>query len=263
MAIIDMHVHAFPDALAPRAMAALQAPIDWKAIGDGTLGALLRSMDAAGVDSSVICNIATRPSQVDPIFRWCQQIASDRIIPFPSIHPDTPDVPGWVRRFQDAGLRGIKLHPMYQDFAADEPRMDPIYAAVAQAGLLLMPHCGDDIAFPNDRRADADRFARVIDRHPSLKLICTHLGAWRQWDAVRQHLVGRNVWLDTSISVSLLGVQATTDLIRAHGPDRILFGTDWPWDPQDEQVQLVRQLALPKNEIDGILGANAARLLGI
>jgi predicted TIM-barrel fold metal-dependent hydrolase len=263
MAIIDMHAHAFPDALAPRAMAALEGPIDWKALGDGTVGGLLRSMDAAGVEASVICNIATKPSQVEPIFKWCTQIASERIIPFPSIHPDTPDAACWMRRFKDAGLRGVKLHPMYQEFAFDEPRMDALYAAVAEAGLVLEPHCGYDIAFPGDGRADADRIARVIDRHPTLKLLCTHLGAWQQWEAAGQHLIGRNVWLETSMSVSLLGLKATADLIRAHGAGKILFGTDWPWTSQTDQINLLRMLDLPKEQIDGILGGNAAKLLGL
>ena len=230
MATIDMHVHAFPDALAPRAMAALESPIDWKSVGDGTIAGLLRSMDAAGVDISVVLNIATKPSQVEPIFAWCQQIASERIIPFPSLHPETPNVSGWVRRFQNAGLRGIKLHPMYQGFALDEERMDPLYAAVAEAGLLLEPHCGDDIAFPGDKRADVDRLARVMQRHPSLKLICTHLGAWKQWEAVRSQLVGGNAWLETSFTLDFLGLEEAAEIIRAHGPQRVMFGTDWPMD---------------------------------
>jgi len=263
MAIIDVHVHAFPDALAQRAMAALEGPIDWKAIGDGTVNGLLRSMDSAGVDASVICNIATKPSQVEPIFKWCTQIASERIIPFPSIHPETPDVAGWIRRFKDAGLRGIKLHPMYQEFAFDELRMDRLYAAVAEAGLVLEPHCGYDIAFPGDKRADADRIARVIDRHPTLKIICTHLGAWQQWEAAGRHLVGRGVWLETSMSVSLLGLKAAADLIRAHGPSKVLFGTDWPWTSQTDQVNLLRLLDLPREQIEAVLGGNAARLLGL
>jgi len=47
--IIDFHAHAFPDALAPRAMKKLleEAP-DVRAYLDGTIGALLGSMDKAG-----------------------------------------------------------------------------------------------------------------------------------------------------------------------------------------------------------------------
>jgi uncharacterized protein len=258
-----MHVHAFPDALAPRAMAALQDPIDWKAIGDGTIAGLLRSMDAAGVDISVVLNIATKPTQVETILRWCEQIASPRIVPFASVHPKTPEIGRWVRRFRDAGLRGVKLHPMYQEFAVDEPRMDPLYAAVAEAGLLLEPHSGYDIAFPGDTRADAERLARVIQRHPSLKMICTHLGGWKQWDAVSRTLAGKNVWLETSMSLSLLGTQASADLVRMHGAGNVLFGTDWPWTDQTDQINLIRSMDLPKEQTEAILGGNAAKLLGI
>lgn len=263
MPTIDMHTHAFPDSLAPRAITALEEPIDWQTVGDGTVAGLLRSMDAAGVDVSVICNIATRPSQVEPIFTWCRRIASERIVPLPSLHPQTPDAAGWIRRFADAGLRGVKLHPMYQEFAFDDERMDPVYAAVAEAGLLLTSHCGYDIAFPGDTRADVERTVRVIDRHPALRLVCTHMGGWQQWNAVLQHLAGRNVWLETSLSVSLIGLEAAARIIRAHGPDRVLFGTDWPWSHQTEQLNLLRMLDLAPDQIDAIAGHTAARLLAI
>jgi hypothetical protein len=244
-------------------MTALEDGCIWRSLGDGTIAGLLRSMDAAGVDVSVVCSIATRPSQVEPILKWSESIASQRIIPFGSLHPDTPDAAGWLRRFKDVGLRGVKMHPMYQEFAFDEPRMDPLYAAVAEAGLLLEPHCGYDIAFPGDVRADADRLAKVIDRHPTLRLICTHLGGWQQWDAVHKHLVGQNVAMETSMSASLLGLEATAALIRTHGHDKILFGTDWPWGHPIEQINLLRMLDLPAEQIHGILGGNAARVLGL
>lgn len=263
MMIIDMHAHAFPDSLAQRAMAALEGPIDWKAVGDGTIAGLLRSMDAACVDVSVICNIATKPSQAEPIFAWCRQIASDRIVPFPSIHPLTPDITGWVKRIADAGLRGIKMHPMYQEFAIDEERMDSLYGPIAEAGLLLEMHCGYDIAFPGDTRADVERIVRVLDRHPSLRLICTHLGAWRQWDAVRDQLAGRDVHMETSMSVGLLGAKGTAEIIRAHDPGKMMFGTDWPWTHQTDQINLLRALDLPAEQVQAILGGNAARLLGL
>lgn len=258
-----MHVHAFPDTLAARAMAALEDGIDWKAIGDGTLTGLLRSMDAAGVQASVICNIATKPTQVEPIFNWSRQIASDRIIPFASVHPETPDVASWTKRFAEAGLRGVKMHPMYQEFAIDEPRMDRVYQAIIDAGLLLEMHCGYDIAFPGDTRADVDRIVRAVERHPSLRLICTHLGAWRQWDAVRDHLVGKNVWLETSMSMSLLGLEVSNKLIRAHGPGRVMFGTDWPWTHQIDQANLLRLLDLSPEEKQAVFGGNAAKILGL
>jgi len=161
MAIIDFHTHAFPDSLAARAIAALEAEADyvWKAKLDGRVSSLLASMDAAGVDRSVVCPIATKPQQFDGILQWCQAIRSERIVPLASLHPEAEDLAGQIRRVADAGLVGIKLHPMYQDFDADDRRLDVLYSAVAEAGLLLVMHCGHDIAYPGSLQAHPDRIA--------------------------------------------------------------------------------------------------------
>ena len=58
--VIDFHTHAFPDALADRAMGQLQARAGIRACLDGRVGSLLASMDRAGIDRSVVCCIATR-----------------------------------------------------------------------------------------------------------------------------------------------------------------------------------------------------------
>lgn len=263
MSAIDFHTHAFPDEIASRAMAKLQAAGGVPAYGDGTLGDLLRSMDQADIDISVVCPIATKPGQAEGILKWCRKIHGDRIEPFPSVHPDDPDAARWVARFAEEGFAGIKLHPQYQAFAADEPRMDPIYAAAAEQGLVITSHCGLDLAYPDDNdHASPVRFAKVIERFPSLPLVCTHMGGWRAWNLVDLHLVGRPVWLETSFSLEELGPQRAMDMIRRHGPDRVLFGTDWPWKPQDKELALASALALDPKEKNYLLWGNAAKLLG-
>ncbi|MCE5278924.1 MAG: amidohydrolase family protein [Planctomycetaceae bacterium] len=260
--IIDIHTHAFPDAIAQRAIAKLESLASWKAVGAGTIASLVQSMNEAGVDASVICAIATKPDQAAGILEWCRGIRSDRIIPFPSVHPDTPDAAAWVRRFADEGFRGIKLHPMYQDFAADDARADAIYAQAAKLGLLVTLHCGRDIAFaPDDDRASAARMAAILARHEGIKLVCTHLGGWKSWDESYEHLVGRNVYLETSFSLQLLGAHRATELIKEHGAGRVLFGTDWPWQSQSADIEFIRSLEIPEADKAAVLGENAAALL--
>jgi hypothetical protein len=90
--IIDFNTHAFPDSLAGRAIAVLEAEASGvKAFLDGRVSTLLASMDRAGIEKSVVCSIATKPSQYPVILSWSKEIASERIIPFPSFHPDDPD----------------------------------------------------------------------------------------------------------------------------------------------------------------------------
>jgi len=264
MNAIDAHVHAFPDGLAARAIGALEAGCPWKAVGDGTIGGLLRSMDHAGVEISLVCAIATKPEQVEGILNWCRSIRSERIRPLPSVHPGTPDAPGWVRRIADEAFVGIKLHPMYQDFHLDDPRMDEVFAAAEQRGLLVTSHCGRDIAFPpDDDRASPARAARVVLRHPCLKLICTHLGGWRAWGEVEEHLVGRAVYLETSFSLEQLSPRRAADMIRRHGENRVMMGSDWPWTSQTDEVRNIRSLPLTEDAKRRILSANASDLLGI
>lgn len=264
MSAIDIHTHAFPDGLAKRAIQSLEAAASWKSVGPGTIKGLIKSMDRADIDISVICNIATKPDQAEAILGWCREIDTDRIIPLPSVHPKTEDLSGWVKRIADEGFHGIKLHPMYQDFPADDPAMDEFYAAVRDEGLMVTLHCGKDIAFPeDDDRAAPRRFANLIERFPGLKLVCTHMGGWKDWDQVEEHLIGKDVYLETSFSLMFLEASRAADMIIRHGTDKVLLGSDWPWADQGEEIERIRNLGLDEKATDGILWSNAARLLGL
>jgi len=263
MGTIDMHVHAFPDKLAKRAIDTLQGNCQWEPVGNGTIAALTASMDKADVDISTVCTIATKPDQTAGIFKWCKKIHDDRIEPLPSIHPGTKKPEKWMARFANQNFAGIKLHPMYQNFAFDDPSMDRIYSAAADYGLLVVTHCGRDIAFPpSDDRASPKRIRRVIDRHTNMKLLCTHMGGWRMWDQVEELLVGQDVYFETSFSLAELGPKRATDIIQHHGTNHVMLGSDWPWGNQTEQVHLVEALGLSHHTTEAIRWGNAAKLLG-
>jgi predicted TIM-barrel fold metal-dependent hydrolase len=194
-----------------------------------------------------------------------KEVRSERIEPLPSVHPDTPKPARWIKKIAKEHFLGIKLHPMYQDFAADEPRLDVIYAAAREHGLFVESHCGRDIGFPaDDDRASPRRFLRVAERFGDLRLICTHMGGWQAWDEVEQHLIGTKVYLETSFSLGERGADArrVAEMIRRHGPQRVMLGSDWPWNRQADEIANIRALPLSKNEIRGILWSNAAALLG-
>jgi uncharacterized protein len=260
--IIDFHAHAFPDALAARAISQLEHGGGVKAFLDGRVSSLLASMDGAGICTSVVCSIATKPEQFDPILKWSQAVASPRIVPLPSIHPKDSDPVGQAHRVAEAGLRGIKLHPYYQDFTIDDESLFPLYRALDTLGLFVVCHTGFDFAFPRDRRADPLRILRVLDRVPSLRFIATHMGAWDDWDEVEKHLLGKPITMDISLSIELLGQERARAMLSAHPADRILFGTDSPWSSQSESLRMVRSLELDKEREQRLLSKNAEALLG-
>lgn len=260
--IIDFHTHAFPDALAERAMAQLKSECaQVQSFLDGKLSSLLDSMDANGIEKSVLCSIATRPSQFEPIFKWCREIASDRIIPFPSIHPQDPQARERIVQVAQAGFKGIKLHPYYQSFFLDDPALFYFWEAVCRKGLMAAVHTGYDIAFEHIERASPPQILRLLEAFPSLKLITTHLGGWQQWDQVEQLLVGKPIYMEVSWSVEYLGAARTRQMLLKHSPDHILFGTDSPWTDQAETIESYKNMDLPSHIREKFFYKNALRLL--
>lgn len=214
--MIDFHAHAFPDALAERAMPMLEQEGNVKAVLDGKVSSLLRSMDEAGVHASVVASIATRPHQFDSILKWSAEIVSDRIIPFPSVHPGDPEAVAHLRLIHEQGFKGVKLHPYYQEFDLDEERLRPLYAALQECGLVLLCHTGFDLAFPRIRKCDPVRIGRVREAFPGLKFVAAHLGAWEDWDEVERHLIGRPIFMDVSYAIDWIGPGRAREFILRH-----------------------------------------------
>lgn len=261
--IIDFHAHAFPDPVAAAAVPALAEKGQVTPCLDGRIDTLLAAMNQAGVEKSVLCSIATRPGQFESILGWSKAIRSERIIPFPSFHPESPEALAQIRTITAEGFKGIKMHPYYQNFQIDEERLFPFYEAMSAAGLVLVMHTGFDIGFPRERIAGPDRIARVLDRFPELKFVATHLGAWEMWDEVEELLTGRRVYMDISFSLQYLERDAARRLILEHPADRILFGSDSPWACQEEVVRLVKALGLGEELEERIFRGNARELLGL
>jgi predicted TIM-barrel fold metal-dependent hydrolase len=80
---------------------------------------------------------------------------------------------------------------------------------------------------------------------------------------VARHLAGRDVWLDTAYTLGHLPDGEFVALARAHGCERVLFGTDGPWTDAGGEIAHLSRLPFTSGELEGILGGNAARLLGI
>lgn len=262
MTITDFHTHAFPDAIVERAMKALLAETtDVTAFLDGRLSSLLASMDRAGIGRCVLCNIATKPDQFEKILAWSKAIRSDRVVPFPSVHPRDPLAAERVGQIADAGFKGIKLHPYYQDFDLDDPAAFPVYEALQARGLILECHTGFDVAFPRVRRCDPARIVNVVERFPDLKFVATHCGSWEDWDEVEARILGRPVYIELSYSLHLLGPERARRMLLRHPRERVLFGTDSPWRDQPAVLAEFRALRLGDEWEQSVLGENAARLL--
>ncbi len=262
MSIIDFHTHIFPDDVASRVVPQMETEGGVAAVFDGTISGLIANMDRSGVDISVIHPVATRPDQVCSINDWTASLASDRIVPFGAMHPDFDGVAEEMARIRGLGMCGIKMHPEYQSCRPDDERMKPIYKAAIVNGLAILFHAGRDLAMDTLHAEPAD-FARVMQDYTDLHLILAHMGGFQLWEQVREHLIGLPLWIDTSYSLGHMQDDEFEDMVRSHGSDRVLFGSDGPWADSGKELEMLRDLSFTSEELMGILGGNTRELFSL
>lgn len=281
--IVDIHTHTFPDALAASTLVKLQNLSHTRPFTDGTTGGLARSMERAGVDASLVLPVATSARQVpkvnDASALLNEQGRARGILSLGCMHPDFPDWKGELSRIAGLGLKGVKLHPVYQGVDFDDRRYLRILDRCGELGLLVLTHAGLDVGFPGKVHCSPEMILRAVRQVGPVTLILAHMGAWRCWDRAEELLADTQVYLDTSFSLGamtplgdgyygprdlqLMGEEQFVRMVRAFGAHRVLFGTDSPWGGQRESLARLRALPLSPAEQAAILGGNAQTLLGL
>ncbi|MHB0913076.1 MAG: amidohydrolase family protein [Armatimonadota bacterium] len=260
MQAIDFHVHCFADGIAEKAVAAISGNYRIRPAYDGTEAGLLRMMDESGIDRSVVLPIATKPEQVPVINDWVLGL-SPRLVPFGAVHPEYPGMAEEVSRMPERGIRGFKFQPNWQNCAPDNPRMFPIYEA-AEGRMIAVFHSGEELVEMTENLATPEAAARVHAAFPSLTMVVAHLGGFCMWDEVEEHLLGRGVYLDISCCFpSVISDERLVRMIRAHGVERVLFGSDAPCAHPKPQLDRLLSLPLTDAEKEQIAWRNAERLL--
>ena len=262
--IIDFHTHVFPPKIAGKTISMLSERSKLNPNTDGTADGLIKSMKKAGIDYSVVLPIATRPEQAGSINTYAAEITGkDGIISFGSIHPFSPHWKKQLDEISSLGLKVIKLHPDYQGFFIDDEKIYPIIDYALSLGLIVLFHSGVDIGLPGIVHCPPKSARKMIDALGGGKLIFAHMGGYECWDETEAYLLGKNVYLDLSFTLGKIANERFVKIIRAHGADKCLFGTDSPWGSQESDVKAIKDTGLNKSELDRVMYKNAAKLLNL
>ncbi|MBW7572026.1 amidohydrolase family protein [Caproiciproducens faecalis] len=261
--LIDIHVHMFSDHIAKRALKSLSAVCPSDCCTDGTVAGTEEKLRSWGVDAWAALNIATKPTQQRVINDWAASVQNKSIYSFGSVHPDAPDAAEEVYRIKSLGLSGVKLHPDYQDFFIDDPKVFPIYQAISETGLPVIFHTGRDPLSPDLVHASPAAVAQVLKLFPHMTVIAAHMGGMKMFREVEEHLLGKNIYFDTAMSALLCPPQQFEQLVNRHGAERVLFGSDCPWSRACDQVDYIERSKLTGAQKEKIYWKNAAELLKI
>ena len=260
--IIDVHVHVFPDNVAQRATDNIGKYYNIKMECDGTVSMLLDRARGLDIEYFCISSAATNPEHV----RRGNDLVLDRarenpvFLPLCSFHPKAPEMEKELEYVKANGAVGLKLHADFQQFVIDDPAITPLYRLAAELDLPILFHVGDE----NTDNTSPSRLYNVVDRVPELKIIAAHMGGYKAWDEAENVLYGSPVYMDASDALLCLPPERVVEQIRRQGPERIMFGSDYPLrstrsafeafdalpltEPEKEQICRLTALSLFKKE---------------
>ena len=266
----------------------------WDVSGD----LLVKDMDEGGIDKAVL-NVLDHPQfsgtgeslsldEKHRIYAEAVKRHPDRLIGcIAGVDPNRPTAVEFLERaVKEWGMIGLKLHPCFGRFYANDRRCYLLYEKCVELGIPAYIHTGiEHTPFPI-KYGDPIHVDDVALDFPELKIVMFHAGLHHWWPAASA-IAGlrHNVFLELGFwQLKLLRnpVEAFYKPLRAMldevGPSKIMYGTDWP------ALRLIRRLSpkvflkafreppeevraagieFTEQEINGIFGDNAAKLLGL
>ncbi len=180
----DAHAHIYPGKIAEKATASVGDFYHIPMHNVGLPHVLAQRGGAAGIDRFLVCSVATKVEQVRSINQFiqgkCQKYP--QFIGLGAWHQDITDISGEMDDIQARGLRGIKLHPDFQEFMIDDPKMLDVYREAHRRGLPILFHTGDS----RTEFSSPHRLMNVIDKLPDFTCIAAHLGGYSEWEEARR-----------------------------------------------------------------------------
>jgi len=167
-----------------------------------------------------------------------------------TLHPDYPGLREELETFMSRKIRGIKLCSFSQRFSLDAPKTLEMFDLIQEFNIhkgsgffvILDTLFGADQYFGSrpEHNTTPSLFADLVKNFPKIDFMAAHMGGLAApFHEIKAHLTPMdNLYLDTSNAAHVLSEQDFVFLLKAHGPERIIFGTDWPWFTHKEEIDL-------------------------
>ena len=210
----------------------------------------------------------------------------DVFIGYASVNPAYRGPRAAVRELERAvtelGLTGLKLYPMYQDWSPADPVLAfPVFEKAEELGIPVMVHQAGSTRI--DARMEYARPA-LLDaagrQFRSLRLTIAHVGLPWVDEALFMLTKHPNFFAELSYYIATVTPEELFRfLVHAQQSfvplEKLFFGTDYPgflYDPValrakllsvNDHAERVGSAPIPQAKLDGILGDNYARMLGL
>ena len=252
--VINAHCHIYPEKIASKAVVGIRDFYDLDMSLNGKLDDLIRDGNKVGVTHYLVHSVATTPKQVKSINEFIAE--SVKLHPniftgFGTLHPKSNDLKGDFDYLIELGLKGVKLHPDFQQFAMNDESAFRIGELVNDANVPMLVHCGDF----RYNYSNPEQIKPFLEKFPDITFIGAHFAGWSMWEKATK------VYVDLSSSLYALTPETALELIHAYGSDKVLWGTDYPMWESVSEMEYFNKIDLTEKERSQILYDNAAKLL--
>lgn len=264
--MIDVHTHLHP----PRLFAAIRrwfaANSAWDLQHPTEPHAVARVLHEHGVERFAFFSYAHKPGIARDLNAWLGDTArelGDGAVPLGTVHVEDPDPAGDMRDALRAGCAGVKIHEDVQGFEVDDPRLSGALDAVAEHDGFVLVHAGR-IPWSNETNDAPARIARVLEAHPSLRIVVAHFGIPDQQRYIELARHEPRLFLDTTMAFAPMS-SMRPEITRAdveRVARQLVYGTDFPNIPYpyDGELRGLRALGLDDATLHAITTENARRL---
>jgi len=276
--VIDFHTHIFSpytrghrDQVAKRDPTFSRIHADTKARMIG-VEELLQAMEENGVEASVVCGFPwEHEEQVrreNAYLLECRQEYADRIIPFISLPSDAKAAREELKRCVAAGAHGVgELSPgTYGERLWNMKTLKPLGEILKEAGLPVLIHVNEPVGhpYPGKGRVGPAEIEALVEALQGMTVILAHWGGGFFFYELMPEIAAlcQGVYYDTAASPFLYNNRVYTIALSILGPQRILFGSDYPLIPPERYVREMGEAGIGGAQLEAILGGNARRILG-
>jgi predicted TIM-barrel fold metal-dependent hydrolase len=230
---------------------------------------LIAALDEAGLDGALAAGFAFSHEpdllEQNEYILEAARVSGGRVVGFATVNPA---LPGWervARHAIDLGARGFgELRPHNQGWDPLGGESRRLCALARDAGLALLWHCSEPVGHSYPGKAGGISPAELIHlgaEFPGLAMVAAHLGAgaafYLQMPEVRSAI--DSLYFDTAAVSLLYDDGSVARLVDLAGPERVLFGSDYPLlSPRRQIERLTAQL--PGPVLEAVCGGNARRL---
>ncbi|THV18087.1 amidohydrolase, partial [Nocardioides caeni] len=212
---------------------------------------------------------AHKPGVAAYLNEWSAQFAADvpEVLRSATFFPE-PAAGEYVAALVEDGVQMFKIHLQVGEFVADDPVLDPVWGVLEDSGTPVTVHAGSGPV--GNAFTGPDSVARLLRRHPRLRLVVAHMGAPEYEDFLVLAESHAHVHLDTTMVFTdffdrdAAYPAALLPRLRDLQP-KVLLGSDFPTIPYPYHHQLegLARLGLGDDWLRDVCWHNAVRLLDV